>query len=206
MRKTFIVLSILFALFLACEEVLFEPDISELNVEMLAPLNGQTVDTNIVAFNWNQVQYATRYRFQIAEPDFEEARQLWADTTFVVDTLGNVNTQLRIDLPNGAYEWRIKAQNSGFETAYTKAAFSVLYIKDSVPALGFEKAIPPILPIDQPFTKWKKTNFKWTHSGFSGESIDNDLTTNPYFISQSPKKDNYGIYSNSDKSASITMP
>ena len=76
-------------------------------------------------FNWNRVEEATSYRFQLADPNFENTRQLLIDSIIPLDSLDNVGTSLNQTLLNGNYAWRIKALNSNFETSYTTASFQV---------------------------------------------------------------------------------
>lgn len=103
---------------LACEETIFEPDISEESVQLLAPANGSVVNTESVQFNWEGVEGATSYRIQIANPDFENASQILVDSTTDVLSFSERITP-------GSYQWRVRAQNDGHQTLYTTASFSV---------------------------------------------------------------------------------
>ena len=109
----------------ACDDILEEPDISEENVTVLAPLENAVLTTNTVNFNWEELFDARFYRVQIAEPDFVNTNQIVIDSLFATDSLGFVATQLQQTLLNGNYEWRVKAINAGFETVYTTNSFEV---------------------------------------------------------------------------------
>ncbi|QLG46785.1 hypothetical protein [Costertonia aggregata] len=158
---------LLAVMLLACEDILEEPDISEKQVQMLAPTDGATITGNRVSFNWNSIPDATSYNIQVARPNFENAVQILLDSTVVQDTTGFVMTRIRdLGLLNGDYTWRIKALNGGFETGYTVAAFTVN---------GDENAdlVPPnipslIAPSDESVTDNTNITFTWSRTDVSG--------------------------------------
>lgn len=112
-------------LVLGCEDILEVPDISDQTVPILAPVNGSVLTTNAVGLNWERIEDATGFRVQVATPNFENATQLVLDSLVEVDTLDNVATRIDQNLFNGNYQWRIKAVNSGYETAYNVSDFQV---------------------------------------------------------------------------------
>lgn len=112
------IILLMILMFISCDDILEVPDISDENVVILAPTEGSIINTNDVSFNWQTLEDAKSYQLQIASPNFAEATQIVADTTLN-------GTIFSINLDAGIYEWRVKAQNSGFETTYTTAGFSV---------------------------------------------------------------------------------
>ncbi len=110
---------------LGCEDILEVPDISNQTVPILAPTNGSVLTTNAVGLNWERIEDATGFRVQIATPNFENATQLVLDSLVEVDSLDHVATRIDQSLFNGSYQWRIKAVNSDYETAYTLSDFQV---------------------------------------------------------------------------------
>lgn len=122
MLKYILGLAIILILF-SCEEVLFEPDISEERVTLIAPANNTEIAANSVRFNWEPVDGATGYEIQIATPSFANANQLLLNT--VTDS-----TFYQMELVQNDYEWRVSAQNSGYATPYTSAKFRVVPITD----------------------------------------------------------------------------
>ncbi len=112
-------------IFSSCEDILESPDISNETVVIFAPLEGTVVTGNTVNFNWDTLDEARSYRFQLAQPNFGNAQQFLADSIITIDSLGNVGTQITQTLFNGAYEWRVQALNGGFETAFFTNAFQV---------------------------------------------------------------------------------
>jgi len=112
--------SFLFAFtFLSCEEVLMEDDISEETVVLLAPADNAQFFSTSVTLTWEPVQYATKYRLQIAKPNFATATEIVLDTEL---TTTSFTQQLNI----GDYEWRVKAINSAYETSYVARRLTVV--------------------------------------------------------------------------------
>ncbi|NAS12910.1 hypothetical protein [Poritiphilus flavus] len=109
----------------ACEDIVEVPDISNQEVELLAPLNATVVTESSVSFSWTEIEDADAYNMQLAIPDFENAAQILLDSTIVVDSTF-VGARLIGTLPDGNFEWRVKAQNSDYETLYSTASFSVV--------------------------------------------------------------------------------
>ncbi len=111
----------------SCEDLLEEPDISNQQVQLLAPTDGSLSFENQVSFSWNgSMEDVDAYRVQLAQPNFQNASQILIDSVVQRDTLGNVRARINaVSLLNGVYEWRVKGLNGGFETSYTTAAFTV---------------------------------------------------------------------------------
>ncbi len=164
-------------IFSSCEDILESPDISNETVVIFAPLEGTVVTGNTVNFNWDTLDEARSYRFQLAQPNFTNTVQIIIDSTFVVDSTGNVSTQLQQTLFNGAYEWRVQALNGGFETAFFTNAFQVNGDEDL-------DATPPntpqlVAPADGTFQDDDLVNFSWTRTDISGSAERDSI----YFFS-----------------------
>ncbi|MEL6809707.1 MAG: hypothetical protein AAFP76_00035 [Bacteroidota bacterium] len=121
--KRILLLAILFSL--GCEEggLLIEPDISERQVNLISPRDGVEVASNTIFFDWEPVEEATRYEIQVATPDFDNTQQLLLNVTDSV-------TVNQLDLTLGDYQWRVRAKNSNYETAYTTASFRVVAVEN----------------------------------------------------------------------------
>lgn len=102
----------------ACEDVIFVEDISGENISILAPSEGTTLTNTSVTFSWNPVEDAEHYRLQIATPSFESASQVALDS--LVST-----TNFTMTLNANDYQWRVRAENSGYHTVYVTQNFSV---------------------------------------------------------------------------------
>jgi len=107
----------------SCEEILFEDDISEMQVQLLAPALNAEIASNSIRFDWQLIEGASTYRIQVATPTFENASQFVFDSE--LDT-----TTAEIQLNPGNYQWRVKGLNGGYETAYTTGTFTVVVPTD----------------------------------------------------------------------------
>lgn len=116
MKKSFL---LLLAIGMLCScEAIFVENISNATVTILAPTQGTTVSKGVVNFNWNVVNDSELYQIQIAIPTFTNASQIVLDTTIS-------NTSFSKNLTVGAYQWRVKALNSDYQTKYTTTSFEV---------------------------------------------------------------------------------
>lgn len=104
--------------FFNCDDIIEVVDISEETVIVLAPLDGVVIEDANVTFTWDAVLEAESYKIQIAKPSFEAAQQIITDS--IVTT-----TFFNRTLLSGNYEWRVRAENSDYATAYTKQKFKV---------------------------------------------------------------------------------
>jgi uncharacterized protein YegP (UPF0339 family) len=105
--------------FLSCEEVLMEDNISDETIVLLAPVDNAQFFSTSVTLTWEPIQYATKYRLQIAKPNFAGATEIVLDTEL---TSTSFTQQLNI----GEYEWRVKAINSAYETNYFARKLTVV--------------------------------------------------------------------------------
>jgi hypothetical protein len=117
MKNWFLGLCI-FSTLSSCEDIIGVADISDEIIVILAPANDVVLTINNVNFSWDNLEDAENYRLQIATPNFEAASQILLDTTI---TATNFNKTLE----SSAYQWRVRGQNSGFETGYTTQSFII---------------------------------------------------------------------------------
>ncbi|WP_281232412.1 hypothetical protein [Flavobacterium gelatinilyticum] len=110
---------LIFFSFISCEEILIVEDISKREVVLTAPANNAALSSSGVTFSWEAVDDATKYQLQIATPNFDAPLQIVTDTTV---TKNSYTQQLNI----GKYEWRVRALNSSYETAYFRKSFEIL--------------------------------------------------------------------------------
>lgn len=114
-----ILLSILCLIFLSCEEILIEDNISDKKIELVAPVDHTNFFSTGVTFSWIKVENATKYHLQIAKPNFAAPLQI------VLDTLVS-STTFTHQFNIGDYEWRVKATNSAYETSYESRFFTIV--------------------------------------------------------------------------------
>ena len=151
---------------LGCEDILEVPDISNQTVSILAPTEGSVITTNAISFNWEEVKDATAYEIQLATPNFENAVQLVLDSIVEVDSLDQIKTRINQDLFNGNYQWRVKAMNSDYETAYTSSGFQVN--GDENLDLTPPNTPQPVSPANGASQTETEVNFLWTREDVPG--------------------------------------
>jgi len=135
--------------FISCEEIIMVDDISKSEVSLTAPANNAVLSFSGITFSWTNVENADKYQLQIATPNFENPQQIVLDTLV---TKNSFTQQLNI----GKYEWRIKAINSAYETAYSKKSFEILNNDD------FEKNTVILLsPSNNLTTKTAAQKLSW---------------------------------------------
>jgi len=117
MKKLFILVLILVST--SCKHVIDEVRIYESSVELLAPSDAVVLSDTDVTFTWNSVDGASEYVIQIATPDFSSPSQIVTDSTV---TTTSFSTTL---LAATTYEWRVKAKNPNYETAFTTRSLDI---------------------------------------------------------------------------------
>lgn len=125
MRPILSILLFIGIIFLSsCEELLEVTDISDQEVNLLAPSDSVVVMQSDVRFSWEEVFEAQSYHVQVAQPSFENASQIVIDTLVVVDSTYTGSNFVK-PLSDNGYEWRVKGMNSDFETPYKTHRFWV---------------------------------------------------------------------------------
>ncbi|NQY30183.1 MAG: hypothetical protein HRT69_12025 [Flavobacteriaceae bacterium] len=101
------IISIFLIALISCDDVL-EEDISDSNITVTAPLEGDTVVSNTVIFQWNSLNDADEYRVQVNN----------ASNVIVLDSLVPTNSFTYPLIP-GNYSWRVRGENFAYQTGYT---------------------------------------------------------------------------------------
>lgn len=100
---------------MSCEDVI-EKDISNDTVLSISPQNGATIESNVVNFQWEEIDGADDYRIQV----------YGADQAISLDSLVS-GSHFAAALLEGSYQWRIRAENSAYNSVYSfPKAFSVV--------------------------------------------------------------------------------
>ncbi len=123
MNKKLLYIVLFTSIFIGCEEAFIEEDLSDATIKIIAPKDGSQIEDASINFSWEAVDQATSYRLQVARPNFENAAQIVEDTTVT-------STNFKTNLTKNSYEWRVRAQNSGSETVYEMAQFTVIETSD----------------------------------------------------------------------------
>lgn len=114
-----VLLLIIFGLCLSgCDDIIEVVDISNNDVAILAPTDRSVLNTTSVNFTWNPIENAESYHLQIATPSFENATQIIEDTLIT-----KTNYSKTLEATN--YQWRIRAENSEYQTVYATTSFSI---------------------------------------------------------------------------------
>jgi len=103
----------------SCKDVIDEVRIYESSVELLAPEDAVVLNDTNVTFVWNTVDGASEYIIQVATPDFSSPLQIVTDSAV---TTNSFSTTL---LTTTNYEWRVKAKNSNYETAFSTRSLAI---------------------------------------------------------------------------------
>lgn len=154
---------------MSCEEILFEDDISDEIVQLVAPHDGAQFSSTGITFTWNPIENGTQYQIQIAKPNFINPLQIITDST--IDTT-SFTTQLNI----GQYEWRVRAVNSGYSTVYSTRAFTVLNNEDFQ-----NNSVTLSSPANNIITNSASQNLIWQSvigaTGYHLQIVDNTTST-----------------------------
>lgn len=115
-------LALLLIINISCSDI-FEKDISEQELIILSPQDSLETETFSVVFWWEHLQGAYDYNIQIVSPDFN------APATVVVDTF-TIEDRFELTLAPGNYQWRIRALNGAYATAYQTRTLTIVNTND----------------------------------------------------------------------------
>lgn len=116
MNKTLLFL-VTFIILSSCRDV-FEKDIKNQKIEILAPKDSSISSSFNIMFWWDNNEYISSYRLQIASPNFSNPLLL------VLDTLISDHKFYKTVSP-GKYQFRIRGENNTGSTAYYYSTFEV---------------------------------------------------------------------------------
>ena len=87
-------------------------DLTTQTLQLSSPKANDTTNQNSPLFKWQTLYNADQYSFQLWQPD--ETGSLIHQSVLVGDTLSLVN------LPEGAYFWKVRAQNQLTNSVFSK--------------------------------------------------------------------------------------
>jgi hypothetical protein len=102
-----IIAVIIFFSMVSCEDIL-EKNITNSIVEVIYPKNDVEIFSNVVNFQWTEVDGAKKYRIQV----YSDASRV------VLDSLVTKNA-ISFPISKGDYNWKVRAENSGYTSSYT---------------------------------------------------------------------------------------
>jgi len=207
MRLTNIFVPLTILLFTGCSDVIV-PDISDDQVQLVAPSNGLSTNIQLQKFLWEHLKDAEEYNLRIVSPSFDSTVTVFLDSSIS----GN---QIDLILPNGSYEWNIIALNSAYSSACCQT-FRLNIQNDSSANLS-NQTILLSTPSDQFNTNDPTVNFEWLPlSGaetyllqvgtpdFSTLSLEKDLNTSSYAFTL-PNDGQYSWRVRAMNESSLTM-
>ncbi|MBN2789147.1 MAG: hypothetical protein JXR69_03055, partial [Candidatus Delongbacteria bacterium] len=87
-------------------------DLSDRSIVLLAPKDSLVTVETSHTFWWEKLEGAEEYNFQLVTPSFESIESLIEDTTLT-------DNQIKLTIPPGTYQWRVKGLNSISQTGYS---------------------------------------------------------------------------------------
>ncbi|WP_299213782.1 hypothetical protein [uncultured Dokdonia sp.] len=150
-------------------------DISDQLVTAIAPVDNAEITAGNINFNWEAVANATMYQLQIAYPNFQSPIQIVRDTLITTPLYTTT-------LESNDYQWRVKAMNISYETAYTTQSLSVI---DDMVNLS-DQIVEIIAPEDGFETSETMVNLSWQaiEQATLYRIIITDLSDNSIFLEQ----------------------
>ncbi len=102
----------------ACEDI-FEKDISDEQLVIVAPAADAETTEKEQLFLWEELEGADSYLLRIVTPSFETAARC------LVDTVVRTN-RFEYVLPAGEYEWSVQGCNSAWRTVVQKQKLTII--------------------------------------------------------------------------------
>lgn len=115
----------------SCDDI-FEQDIEQARIEVIAPKHDTHIGAGEVTFLWRPLKGARCYRLSVVSPNFARASRVAADTTLCVDSLHKAD-RFTLTLAAGDYEWSLRAANGVYQTQETVYRLTVDPIERSEP-------------------------------------------------------------------------
>lgn len=115
--KQLMILLLSLLLFAACDDI-FVKDISNKQINIVAPQKDIIVDKNEITLVWDELEGAKKYHVIIVSPSYAEVLYYACDSI-------TEDYKLKVSLPNGAYEWSVQATNSAYSSLKSNAKFQV---------------------------------------------------------------------------------
>ncbi len=101
-----------------CLQVKTVIDLTGKVVVLRSPSSNGYVTSTKVTFWWDEVPGADKYLIQVVSPDFIHTQNLIVNESLTAQSLS-------VELPAGAYQWRVKALNSIYTTAFFSDSFTI---------------------------------------------------------------------------------
>lgn len=146
--KTILVVLLDVVILGACS-MFIEEDIDSEEIALLAPMDNTSTEVLSHTFWWTTISGASSYRLQIVNPAFEQAELLLLDSLIEGD-------KFDFTLYPGAFEWRVRGENSAYVTKWTTASIMV-YSSDDLS----RQKVRLNSPAENAFSNMESQGFAW---------------------------------------------
>lgn len=132
-----------------CDDI-FEQDIEQARLEVVAPKHDAHIEAGEATFLWRPLEGARCYRLTVVSPNFARASRVAVDTTLCVDSLHRAD-RFTLTLAAGVYEWSLRAANGVYQTQETVYRLTVDPAEPTEPERPAEPGTPddPDNPTEQ---------------------------------------------------------
>jgi hypothetical protein len=182
MKKNLFLFLVVILIFNSCEDFI-EKNLKNEKVTLLSPIHLDTISANTVQFWWEPIEAKSIfYQIQIVENSFSSPTQLYLDSV-ISDNI------FEFSLPEGKYEWRVKALNNSSETAYETRGF---YVNETIDLTDYVLTLKS--PINNYNTNLLTQVLKWNKIQ-NAESYDIEVIDNSsdVFIYENTYNDSLSI-------------
>lgn len=147
--KTGWLIPVIFLLLTSCS-LIIEPDLTQSEVYLVAPIDDLVTNSNVITLWWDYVPDAEKYNLLIVSPGWESIEELVLDTNIT-------SNKFTVTLsPGKTYSWGVSAFNSISSTRYSVRNIVV----DSSSNLIYKQVVL-IDPSDNYSTNETKIDFSW---------------------------------------------
>jgi hypothetical protein len=122
MRQILLLFVFIASLFLVGCEDIFVEDLDGRELNLLAPYDGAILNEPTATFWWSRVDDVTGYRLQVVKPTFDKIEKVLLDSVVTTE-------KFHLELPEGSFEWRVKAFNSASEIVSDTFGIDVVIVE-----------------------------------------------------------------------------
>jgi hypothetical protein len=145
-----------FVLLSACA-IITEPDISNSDVFLVAPVDNLTTEVSFQTFWWDRVPDAERYNVIIVSPRWDSIVSLIADTNVT-------DNKFMLSLPAGEYDWAVSAFNYSSATQYYIRHITINPTQDLT-----NQKVKLVSPQNDDYSNLQETKLTWEKISYANK-------------------------------------